>query len=70
MIGPLLLLASQLTDLWAFLKTSTSTNKKYFSDDIFVIDSNYFVLFYKMLVKVDLYSKQDNMQVNAKDLIE
>ena len=70
MIGPFLLLISQFTDLWAFLKNSTSTNKNYLSDDIFVINSTYFTLFYKMLVKVDLYSKQKKVEVNAIDLIK
>ena len=40
------------------------------SDDIFVINSTYFTLFYKMLVKVDLYSKQKKVEVNAIDLIK
>ena len=52
-IGLPVLLVSQVTDLWAFLKTSTRTEKVYQSDEIFVISLQSFNMFYKRLVDTE-----------------
>ena len=52
-IGLPILLYSQFTDMWAFLKSAFSRKKTATVDDIFVIEHIYFKIFHRMLYKIE-----------------
>lgn len=53
LLGPLVLLISQLTDLVAFLRVSFTRDKIYAEEEIVCIDEKDFHLFYRIIEKIN-----------------
>lgn len=71
-IGLPILLYAQLTDFWAFLKASFSTRKEPSQDKVFVIEHAYFLIFYRMLLRIEMIDDgmDDRTPIKAFDLIK
>ena len=65
---PILLIA-QFTDLWAFIKASKCTDKRYQSDDIFVISQKQFYFAYKIFKAFEQNASVTGLKVKAIDLV-
>ena len=70
-IGLPVLLYAQLTDLWAFFKASFSRRKEISQDDICVIEHVYFIIFYRMLLRIEIIDDglKESTPINAVDLL-